>query len=54
LRLINFMTFVFVLLVLAMIPAFVQFAHLTGLPRSASLATVLGLCAVAVFSKRPA
>ena len=53
-RLINFMTFVFVLLVLAMIPAFVQFAHLTGLPRSASLATAVGLCVAATFSHRRA
>jgi hypothetical protein len=54
LRLVNLMTFVCVLLVVAMIPAFVQFAHVTGLPRAASLATAAGLCVAAAFSGRRA
>jgi uncharacterized membrane protein len=45
-RLINLMTFVFVLLVLAMIPAFVHFAQATGTPRAASLAVFAGIIAV--------
>lgn len=45
-RLINLMTFVCVLLVLAMIPAFVHFAHATGTPRAASLAVFAGIIAV--------
>jgi hypothetical protein len=40
------MTFVFVLLLLAMIPAFVHFAQATGTPRAASLAVFAAIVAV--------
>jgi len=37
------MTFVFVLLFLAMIPAFAHFGRMTGVPGAASLAVFAGL-----------
>jgi hypothetical protein len=45
-RLINFMTLICVLLLVAMIPAFVQFTQATGTARSASLAVFAGIIAV--------
>ena len=45
-RLINLMAIVGIMLLLAMIPAFVQFAHIWGAPRSASLAVFAGIIAV--------
>ena len=45
-RLINLMTFIGVLLLLAMIPAFVNFAQATGTPRAASWAVFAGIIAV--------
>ena len=47
-RLINVMTIVCLLLVLAMIPALVDFNHLIGAPRSASLAVYAGIIAILV------
>lgn len=46
------MTFVSLLLVLAMIPAFVQFAHFAGLPRSTSLAVVAGIIALLAVRRK--
>jgi hypothetical protein len=40
------MTFVCMLLLLAMLPAFIQFTHAQGTPRLISLAIVAGLLAV--------
>ena len=45
-QLINFMTLICVLLLLAMIPALVHFAQATGTPRAASLAVFAGIIAV--------
>jgi hypothetical protein len=42
------MTLICVLLLMAMIPAFVHFAQATGTPRSASLAVYAGIIAVLV------
>jgi hypothetical protein len=40
------MIFVGMMLLLAMIPAFVHFANVTGTPKSASLAVFVGIIAV--------
>lgn len=45
-RLINLMTLIGVLILVAMIPAFLQFAQATGTPRAASLALYAGIIAV--------
>jgi hypothetical protein len=46
LRLINLMTFVCMLLLLCMLPALLQFTHVTGTPRLVSLALIAALLAV--------
>jgi hypothetical protein len=51
-RLINLMTFVCALLVLAMIPAFLQFGRAAGAGTSASFATVAALGMLAVLAVR--
>jgi hypothetical protein len=52
LRIINLMTFVVAILLLAMIPAYLQFARLNGLHFSASLTTVGGLAVMALAAVR--
>ena len=54
LRIINFMTFVVAILLLAMIPAYLQFVRLSGLHFSTSLATISVLCVVAAAAVRRA
>jgi hypothetical protein len=53
-RLINLMTIVCALLLLALIPAFLQFGRAVGVNASASLATVaaVGFLAVLAFRQR--
>ncbi len=48
-RLIPLMTFVLVLLLLAMLPALMQFARMTGVSAPASVAVVAGLLAIVVL-----
>jgi hypothetical protein len=52
LRLVCFMTFVTALLLLAMVPAVLQFARLNGLHPSSALATVGAACVFAVWAAR--
>lgn len=52
-RLVHLMTFVCAMLLLAMIPACVQFARLAGVHPTASLMTVAAVAAIALLvSKR--
>lgn len=51
-RLVHLMTLVFAMLLLAMIPACVQFARLAGVHPSASVATVSALALVALLAAR--
>jgi hypothetical protein len=51
-RLIHMMTFVCAMLLLAMIPACVQFARLAGVHPSASLATLGAVAVVAVLATK--
>jgi hypothetical protein len=51
-RLIHVMTFICALLLLAMIPACVQFARLTGVQPSASLATIGAVAMLALMLAR--
>ncbi len=50
-RLFQIMTLVFVMLFLAMIPAFLHFARVTGVPRSASLAVFAGVLVIAALKR---
>jgi hypothetical protein len=51
-RLVHLMTFVCAMLLLAMIPACVQFARLAGVHPAASLATVGALAAIALLTTK--
>jgi hypothetical protein len=53
-RIIYLMTFICALLFLAMVPALVQFARLSGLPGSAALTTVCAICLLAAAAVRRA
>jgi hypothetical protein len=49
-RLVRFMTFVTALLLLAMVPAVLQFARMNGLHPSSALATMGAVCFLAVLA----
>jgi hypothetical protein len=51
-RLINVMTCVCLLLLLAMIPALAHFAQATGTPRAASMAVYAGIIAILAARQR--
>ena len=54
LRIINLMTFVVAILLLAMIPAYLQFVRLSGVHFSTSFAAISVLCVIAAAAVRRA